>query len=199
MSLRYGGGNIAPLLAVISTRTGSIPKVIAMENKSLTPEMVLSVVDYDPETGKFYWRWRSGRERTTSAWNARFAFNECSAIDAEGYVRIRICGRLYQAHRLSWLVTYGAFPDGILDHINRIRTDNRVDNLRIATHSENMQNRKIQRNNKSGFRGVSWDEKYKKWRARINAGGKCINLGYHETAEQASAAFELARPKYHRI
>ncbi|EFC7229532.1 HNH endonuclease, partial [Escherichia coli] len=56
-----------------------------------------------------------------------------------------------------------------------------------------------QKNNKSGYRGVSWDAKYGKWRARINASGKCINLGYHDTAELAAAAFEAARMKYHTV
>ncbi|MFH0359902.1 AP2 domain-containing protein [Escherichia coli] len=76
---------------------------------------------------------------------------------------------------------------------------NRISNLRLVTHSENMQNRKIQKNNKSGYRGVSWDAKYGKWRARINASGKCINLGYHDTAELAAAAFEAAKMKYHTV
>ncbi|HFF8979797.1 HNH endonuclease signature motif containing protein [Serratia sp. IR-2025] len=170
-----------------------------MEDNYLTPEMVLLLVGYNPETGKFHWKHRNGLGRATKIWNSRFAYTECATIGSSGYIRIRLYGVVYQAHRIAWLLTYGSFPNGIIDHINRVRTDNRLANLRIATHSENMQNRKNQINNKSGFRGVSWDEKYGKWRARINAGGKCINLGYHETAELASSAFELARIKYHRI
>ncbi|MDA6380520.1 HNH endonuclease signature motif containing protein [Escherichia coli] len=71
---------------------------------------------------------------------------------------IMINGKAYPAHRLAWLIVYGTMPDGFIDHINRVRTDNRISNLRLVTHSENMQNRKIQKNNKSGYRGVSWDE-----------------------------------------
>lgn len=199
MSLRCGGGIIAPLLAAISTRTGSIPKVIAMSKTKITPEMVLSVVDYCPLTGYFHWKWRPGKERTTLAWNARFAFQRCSSVNADGYLMIIIHGKSYPAHRLAWLVVHGSMPDGIVDHINRVRLDNRISNLRLATHSENMQNRKLQKNNKSGFRGVSWDEKYGKWRARINVARRCINLGYYDSPELASLAFEGARLKYHTV
>ncbi|HAJ7541587.1 TPA: HNH endonuclease [Escherichia coli] len=170
-----------------------------MKEIKLTPEMVLSVVDYNPSSGDFHWKWRRGRERTTLTWNSRFAFKKCSSISSGGYLMIMLNGKAYPAHRLAWLIVYGTMPDGIIDHINRVRTDNRISNLRLVTHSENMQNRKIQKNNKSGYRGVSWDAKYGKWRARINAYGKCINLGYHDTAELASATFEAARMKYHTV
>ena len=170
-----------------------------MKEIKLTPEMVLSVVDYNPSSGDFHWRWRQGRERTTLTWNSRFAFKKCSSINSDGYLMIMINGKAYPAHRLAWLIVYGTMPDGFIDHINRVRTDNRISNLRLVTHSENMQNRKIQKNNKSGYRGVSWDAKYGKWRARINASGKCINLGYHDTAELAAVAFEAARMKYHTV
>ncbi|CAM6588387.1 HNH endonuclease [Escherichia coli] len=170
-----------------------------MKEIKLTPEMVLSVVDYNPSSGDFHWRWRQGRERTTLTWNSRFAFKKCSSINSDGYLMIMINGKACPAHRLAWLIVYGTMPDGFIDHINRVRTDNRISNLRLVTHSENMQNRKIQKNNKSGYRGVSWDAKYGKWRARINASGKCINLGYHDTAELAAAAFEAARMKYHTV
>lgn len=134
-----------------------------MKEIKLTPEMVLSVVDYNPSSGDFHWRWRQGRERTTLTWNSRFAFKKCSSINSDGYLMIMINGKAYPAHRLAWLIVYGTMPDGFIDHINRVRTDNRISNLRLVTHSENMQNRKIQKNNKSGYRGVSWDAKYGKW------------------------------------
>ncbi|MDA6684686.1 HNH endonuclease signature motif containing protein [Escherichia coli] len=130
-----------------------------MKEIKLTPEMVLSVVDYNPSSGDFHWRWRQGRERTTLTWNSRFAFKKCSSINSDGYLMIMINGKAYPAHRLAWLIVYGTMPDGFIDHINRVRTDNRISNLRLVTHSENMQNRKIQKNNKSGYRGVSWDAK----------------------------------------
>ncbi|MCJ2709130.1 HNH endonuclease, partial [Escherichia coli] len=109
-----------------------------MKEIKLTPEMVLSVVDYNPSSGDFHWRWRRGRERTTLTWNSRFAFKKCSSINSDGYLMIMINGKAYPAHRLAWLIVYGTMPDGFIDHINRVRTDNRISNLRLVTHSENM-------------------------------------------------------------
>ena len=91
--------------------------------------MVLSVVDYNPSSGDFHWRWRQGRERTTLTWNSRFAFKKCSSINSDGYLMIMINGKAYPAHRLAWLIVYGTMPDGFIDHINRVRTDNRISNL----------------------------------------------------------------------
>lgn len=85
--------------------------------------MVLSVVDYNPSSGDFHWRWRQGRERTTLTWNSRFAFKKCSSINSDGYLMIMINGKAYPAHRLAWLIVYGTMPDGFIDHINRVRTD----------------------------------------------------------------------------
>ncbi|WP_426607453.1 HNH endonuclease [Pantoea anthophila] len=170
-----------------------------MKENDLTVADVLSVVSYCPVSGLFTWKWRAGDRKKLQTWNSRFANKPCSSINASGYLAIMINGKSYLAHRLAWLVSYGENPDGILDHINRNRSDNRLANLRIATHSQNMQNRKMQKNNKSGYRGVSWDEKYGKWRARISSEGKCINLGYFDSAEKASFEFEKARMMYHSV
>jgi len=170
-----------------------------MNELSISPEEVLSVIEYNSVTGSFFWKWRVGDRKKFQTWNTRFAGKPCASISKDGYLRIRIGEKTYPAHRLAWLIYYRESPDAIIDHINRDRFDNRIVNLRLVTHSENMQNRKLQINNKSGFRGVSWDSKYGKWRARINSQGKCINLGYHDTAEKASKAFELARSIYHTV
>lgn len=159
--------------------------------------MVLSVVDYNPSSGEFHWRWRQGRERTTLTWNFRFAFKKCSSINSDGYLMIMINGKAYPAHRLAWLIVYGTMPDGFIDHINRVRTDNRISNLRLVTHSENMQNRKIQKNNKSGYRGVSWDAKYGKWRVCGSRNKKQIWLGYFDDLELAELVISEFRGKYH--
>lgn len=170
-----------------------------MKENNLTAADVLAVVSYCPDSGVFTWKWRAGDRRKLQTWNSRFAGKPCAGVNDEGYLTIRINEKVYLAHRLAWLVSYGEVPAGMLDHINRNRLDNRVANLRVVTHFQNMQNRKMQRNNKSGFRGVSWDGKYGKWRARINAEGKCINLGYFDSPEKASFEFEKARVLYHSV
>jgi hypothetical protein len=93
---------------------------------------------------------------------------------------------------------YGEWPSGEIDHINGVRTDNRVENLRVATRSENMQNTKKPVTNKSGKKGVSWDKTTGKWRAEIRANGKKYNLGRFKTIEEAFKAHESAADKLHR-
>lgn len=108
---------------------------------------------------------------------------------SHGYVRIRIDGKLHSAHRLAWLVVHGYMPDE-LDHINLIKDDNRIENLRPATRSENQRNKGKQSNNTSGYKGVYWDKSKGKWHARAqDANGKQKFLGSFPTPESASAAY----------
>jgi HNH endonuclease/AP2 domain len=84
-----------------------------------------------------------------------------------------------------------------IDHVNRNGLDNRRGNLRLATRSENMWNSAIQVNNTSGFKGVSWVKRDKKWAASIRVFGKTNYLGYFETAEQAHEAYARASAEMH--
>lgn len=108
------------------------------------------------------------------------------------YVRMRVNGGIYQAHRLAWLITYGEFPCVELDHINRIKSDNRICNLRLATKSENMKNKGMRKDNTSGFKGVCWNKKYKKWAATIKKDGKQFNIGLFNSREGAHEAYQKA-------
>lgn len=88
-------------------------------------------------------------------------------------------------------------PGFVNDHINGDTLDNRKSNLRCATNSENLCNRRLQSNNTSGFRGVGWVKKDKRWRARLKVDGQEIVLGYFKTAEEAAKAYdEGARKVY---
>jgi hypothetical protein len=99
-------------------------------------------------------------------------------------VVIRVDGKLYKAHQLAWLYTYGTFAKE-LDHINQIRNDNRVCNLRVASRSMQMHNAGMLKNNTSGAKGVSYHAAAKKWHARIWVKGKCHSIGYFSTVEEA--------------
>jgi len=107
-----------------------------------------------------------------------------------GYRSIHVCGRRYQEHRLVYLWHNGYLPSQ-LDHSNRIKTDNRIENLRPATPSENQVNTP-DRLNSSGYRGVRFIDKTGKWAARIYMQGKEIRVGTFDTAIQASDAYEIA-------
>jgi hypothetical protein len=90
-------------------------------------------------------------------------------------------------------------PKGIFtDHVNRNRLDNRKSNLRMCTVSENNKNKGMRSDNKSGYKGVHWDKRNKKWRARIVLDKKSIHLGLFSSIEYAVKAYDEASPKYHK-
>lgn len=142
---------------------------------SLTAKRARELLSYDPATGILRWR-STGRK----AGNLE---------KSTGYVRVRIDGSRQYAHRLAFLVTTGDWPSFNIDHKNLIRDDNRWDNLRQATLSQNGANARLSSANKTGFKGVEWAPHAKRWRARLRFMGRRINLGYFDTPEEAHAAY----------
>lgn len=147
----------------------------------LTQEYLKSILNYDSGTGIFTWL-------ITPTNNV--PAGSIAGYPVYGYIIIGINKKLYRAHRLAWLYMYGCFPEGILDHINRDRQDNKIDNLRIASKQQNAYNSKLNKKNTSGFRGVSWHKASNKWRATASIQGKSYNLGVYITAKEASAVYE---------
>ena len=152
----------------------------------ITQEYLKSILKYNKETGIFTWLKRNG--------NIAGTLNKIS-----GYIIISINNKNYRAHRLAWLYMTGNFPVNQMDHINRIRNDNRFENLREATNQENDFNKGEYKNNTSGYKGVFLNKEKNKWQAQIGINGKNINLGYFTNPEDASAAYETAKAKYHII
>lgn len=113
-----------------------------------------------------------------------------------GYRQIRIDNERYQAHRLVWLYIHGEFPKNDIDHINQIKDDNRISNLRDVAHSENHKNRSLSNNNTSGVMGVYWDKRDNKWLAQIKVNDKQLHLGYFFDKEDAISARKEANIKY---
>ena len=136
-----------------------------MTTQILTQQKLKELLDYNPNTGDFVWR---------VSLNSRSSINSTAGSCSNGYRVIRINRKNYHAHRLAWLYTHGQFPQNQLDHINRIRNDNRIDNLREVTNAQNHQNRNLGSNNASGICGVNWHKRDKKWRAYIKLNGKEI-------------------------
>ena len=110
---------------------------------------------------------------------------------------IRINGKDYYQHRLSWLYVYGEFPKGDLDHIDNDRGNSRINNLRIADRVTNGYNRKKPINNKSGIKGVHWSKIDKKWIVKIGVNKQKLYIGLFEDLELAELVAQEARAKYH--
>jgi hypothetical protein len=159
----------------------------------LTAEYVRSILEYNPGTGVFRWKWRDDARKSH---NTRYAGTVAGCAKPSGYVVITINKRLYQSHRLAWLYVHGAWPPKDLDHIDGDKPNNRIANLRLATKQENSRNVGLQKNNSTGIKGVFWDKQNQKFRANISNDGKTIYLGLFQTLAEAAAARHAAEIKY---
>ncbi|QGS16668.1 HNH endonuclease [Citrobacter portucalensis] len=140
-------------------------------------------VSYDEKTGIF--RWIAKRQNVVAG---RIAGHK----DSLGYIRITISGKNYLAHRLAWLYVHGYMPEKEIDHINRIRNDNRITNLREATSQLNSLNTGMYKNNTSGSKGIYFNKRAKKWQAQILIDGKREYLGLYDDVKRADIAFRIA-------
>lgn len=131
------------------------------------------------------------RDRLWITWNKRWAGKPAGSLNSEGYLVVIIRPLRIRAHRAAFAIVTGEIPREV-DHENRNRTDNRWRNLRAATRGQNNVNSKIRVDNTSGFKGVSLHYEGK-WLAYLNHGGKRINLGLHNTPEEAHAVVSAKR------
>ena len=150
-------------------------------------------IRYEPKTGKLFWL---DCDDMSNRWKAQFAGKEAFTAVCGGYRIGSVDDAKFKAHRIAWAIHYGELPSGQIDHKNGVRSDNQIENLRLATQQENMRNRTINRNNTSGTCGVSWCKRQKKWKAQIKVGGRLIHLGYFQSIDDAKAAREAASVRY---
>jgi hypothetical protein len=124
--------------------------------------------------------------------------NSMTGLDAYGYIQVGYRKKMYKAHRLIWAMVYGEFPQGHIDHINGVRHDNRIENLRVVTHQQNVHNQQRKnKRNKSGYVGVCWNKRAAKWQAGIHVNGSYRYLGVFSTPEEAHAAYLKAKKVHH--
>jgi hypothetical protein len=154
----------------------------------MTQDELKSLLHYDADTGIF--------TRLTTTNNKHRIGDIAGSLDA-GYIRTKLNGKTYRAHRLAWLYVYGYEPTNLIDHIDRDTANNRIANLREATSAENQQNRKKQNNNSSGFTGVSLVKKTNRWASHIKVNYKKHFLGSFTTPEEAHQAYLKAKAELH--
>jgi hypothetical protein len=153
----------------------------------LTVERLKEVLEYDPFDGRFIWKKRiSLRVLIGSVANA---------LDKDGYIQIGIDGGKYKAHRLAWFWAHGVWPTDDIDHKNGIASDNRIDNLRLSTRSQNNANGKRPVTSTSGLKGAYWNKKQRCWQSYIQKNKKHYYLGQFKTAEEAHAAYVAGAEK----
>jgi len=147
----------------------------------LTQARLKEVLSYDPETGIFTW---------IIATSNRIKSGSIAGNFGKGYVRINVDGKSYGAHRLVFLYMTGKFPTLLIDHINGIKNDNRLSNIRQATFHENAKNCPKRKNNKSGLKNVSLHKRSQKWAASARLNGKKIHLGLFENKNEAFEVYK---------
>jgi len=158
--------------------------------------------EYLPNTGQLRWKVRPREHFATSVGHARFnhlfAGKIAGCANSQGYLQVGPNGKLTLVHVIIWEMHKGPVPEGLdVDHINNTPLDNRIENMQLATRSQNCQKAKRRKDNTSGFKGVSWNVKMNKWQAYINSERKRTHLGFHETVELAHAAYCKAALKQH--
>lgn len=172
----------------------------------ITAEFAKSIFRYDPENGKLFWKERSPNmflekkkspEHCCAIWNANNANKEITYKNNYGYIVARINRKSYLASRIIWLLNYGENPKFEIDHIDMNKENNKIDNLRPSSRSQNGCNRGLQKNNISGYKGVGFCRVKNKWRSRIMINKKEKFIGYFDTPKEAYEAYKRAARQYH--
>lgn len=180
-----------------------MPKIAS---QIIDQQTLLALLRYEPETGRLFWKKRTpemflggsngGAQASCASWNKQHEGREAFAgDDGKGYRRGSIKNQKFLAHRLIFAMVHGSWPEEI-DHIDGNRSNNRIDNLRAASCTENMRNRKRIKTNTSGVMGVAFNKTAGKFVARIGRAGRYVHLGYFENFDEAVAARKAAEPRH---
>jgi len=161
--------------------------VYATGDAMLTQQELKDLLHYCPETGVFTCLKAIG--------DRKLGAEVGTSMRSEWYLRTIIGGNFHYMHRLAWLYTHGVWPEDV-DHINGIRYDNRLANLRSVSRSTNSKNAKQPSNNTSGTVGVNFDAFTGRWLARVRVDGKSVHLGRFDTKEEAISVRKAAEKKH---
>ena len=167
-----------------------------------TPELLRQLLRYEPDTGKVFWKertpdmFKSGGHTAAhicARWNAKHAGKEAfTTVGSSGYRVANVYGWKNHAHRAIWAMAHGEWPADQIDHINGIRDDNRIGNLRAVTRAVNQKNLKRRSDNTSGVTGVSRRSNIDKWCAEIWSNGKKYHIGQFDSFDDAVSARKAA-------
>jgi hypothetical protein len=154
----------------------------------MSQQRLKELLSYDAESGVFTWKISRGSSK---------AGDVAGCLATTRYWRIRLDNRFYLAHRLAWLYAYGNWPEHEVDHINGNKSDNRIVNLREATHSENTMNIGIKKHNTSGAKGVTYHKQCNKWQVYGRENKKPVYLGIFDSKDEAADVYKSHAKKHH--
>jgi hypothetical protein len=155
----------------------------------ITAERLRELLHYDPETGVFTRRVNTRGARAGSV---------AGCVQPRGYCRVTVDGQYYPVHRLAWLYMTGEWSDApMIDHINNDPSDNRWSNLREATSAQSRINTRRAKNNTTGYKGVVYLTRRRKYTARIMVNGRLLHLGHFDDPASAHAAYVFAAEKHY--
>ncbi len=149
----------------------------------ITQEYLKSILHYNPDSGKFT------NKITRSSGAIKDSIS--GSVNGNGYRNVVINSKIYLAHRLAWLYVYGYFPEGEIDHINRLKDDNRIENLREISRSCNVKNQGLSKSNKSGVKGVFQRNGRKGWLVSMRVNNKQEIFYFKNFDEAVKKRFEL--------
>ena len=155
--------------------------------ESMNIDYLKTLLSYDPEKGLICWLAKG---------KGRIKKKESGTLLSNGYVGICIGKKRFLAHRIAWAIYNNKWPEDQIDHINGIKTDNRICNLREATNSQNGKNLPISKSNKSGCKGVCFETFSNKWKAYIRINYKTISLGRFSDFDEAVKIRKEAEATY---
>jgi len=157
-----------------------------MADQDITKEILNFLFDY--KNGELYWNFSLSCKSPKGT--------IAGSIKGDGYRRIGLNKKVYLAHRLIYMMFHGYMPE-IVDHIDGNKLNNKIENLRSATKSQNCQNQKLPINNVSGYKNVRWNKTKAKWCVNLRLNYKDIHIGYYKDIELADLVAQEAREKYH--
>lgn len=150
------------------------------------------LLDLDHHSGVLFWKNRPenwfASENAFLSWNSRYSGQAVGRINSGGYRVFSLAHKLVKAHRFVFAIANGAWPEGHIDHVNGNPSDNRPQNLRDVSRQENQKNLRMPSHNTSGFVGVLWCRKSRKWRAQVFRDGRSQSLGFYAEKDDAVAA-----------
>ena len=160
-------------------------------------ERLEELLSYDENSGVLTWKMQPETSRSNIGFNNKCGGKVAGTINEDGYVVIGIAKKYYLAHRIIWKLKTGSDPVDIIDHEDTDKGNNRWLNLREAANGPNIQNSKLRKDNRSGVKGVFWEESHKSWRAVLTTNGVSVRLGRFKSLEKATSVITQARVKAH--